>query len=276
MSGETALRKDPAKVKPASSQNPFYQVDVETISSRASRSDFDEAEIDNLAASILESGGLMRPLPLKKTGFEQYEVLEGSELEFFAAQRAQEANPRRGEMVNSFVVDDDNLNAVEKQMQIRKRNTPVRISKPTSKAESLSPDMSGETALRKDPAKVKPASSQNPFYQVDVETISSRASRSDFDEAEIDNLAASILESGGLMRPLPLKKTGFEQYEVLEGSELEFFAAQRAQEANPRRGEMVNSFVVDDDNLNAVEKQMQILQKELKVGIGIYKKMGNR
>lgn len=81
----------------------YYLVDVKSIQSTTPRSKFKVDQLETLAQSILETGGLLSPLLLKQTGPESYEVLAG-DLEYYAAVRAKEIDPRKGEMVNAFVI----------------------------------------------------------------------------------------------------------------------------------------------------------------------------
>jgi polyhydroxyalkanoate synthesis regulator phasin len=98
------------------------------------------------------------------------------------------------------------------------------------------------------------------YYLVDVKSITTKAPRSAFKVDEIDTLAQSILSSGGLLSPLLLKQTGIESYEVLAG-DLEYYAAARAKELNPRAAEMVNAFVVPNDLAETAIKQLETLKK---------------
>ncbi len=83
----------------------YYLVDVKSISSKTPRSHFSEDELEALAQSILNVGGLLTPLLLKQTGAESYEVLAGDRA-YYAAVRAREINPRQAETVNAFVVPE--------------------------------------------------------------------------------------------------------------------------------------------------------------------------
>lgn len=98
------------------------------------------------------------------------------------------------------------------------------------------------------------------YYLVDVKSITAKAPRSAFKVDEIDTLAQSILASGGLLSPLLLRQTGMESYEVLVG-DLEYYAAARAKELNPRAAEMVNAFVVPNDLAETAVKQIEALKK---------------
>jgi hypothetical protein len=94
---------------------------------------------------------------------------------------------------------------------------------------------------------------------IDVANVTSSVPRSDFQEADLDILADMILESGGILKPLILKKIGFEKYEVVDGH-FEYYAAARAREKNPSEGEMVNALIISPDKEKAVLKQATILR----------------
>ncbi len=96
------------------------------------------------------------------------------------------------------------------------------------------------------------------YYLVDVKSITSDVPRSNFEEAELDQLADLILEAGGLIKPLSLRQTGPESYEVIEGHR-EYFASVRAKEKNPRKGEMINAFVLNSEEEAPVIEQSEVL-----------------
>ncbi|TVP56098.1 MAG: chromosome partitioning protein ParB [Nodularia sp. (in: Bacteria)] len=97
------------------------------------------------------------------------------------------------------------------------------------------------------------------FLMVDVAGVTSSVPRSNFSEADLNILADKILESGGLLKPLVLKKTGFEKYEVIDGH-FEYYAAVKAREKNSDEGEMVNSLIISSEKEEAVLKQAIILK----------------
>jgi hypothetical protein len=59
-------------------------------------------------------------------------------------------------------------------------------------------------------------------------------------------------------RVLILKQVGVERYVVIDG-QLEYFAAVRAREKNPRKGEMVNAFLVTSSDETVIQKQIELL-----------------
>lgn len=96
------------------------------------------------------------------------------------------------------------------------------------------------------------------FSLVDVKSITSDVPRSNFVEADIDNLADMILETGGIIRPLVVKMTGAESYTVVDGH-FEYYAAVRSKEKDPRKGEMVNAFIISPKSEQIVKKQAEAM-----------------
>jgi len=116
----------------------FASVDVKCIISDVSRSTFSEQEIEQLADSILKNDSLLRPLILKQTGIENFVVLDGH-LEFYAAVRAREKNPRQAEMVNSFVIPPKDESTVNEQINfLRQSDKLIDLSSTTDKTEGIS------------------------------------------------------------------------------------------------------------------------------------------
>jgi hypothetical protein len=97
------------------------------------------------------------------------------------------------------------------------------------------------------------------FYLVDIKNITSDTPRSNFAEPDLDSLADRILESGGVVRPLILKTLDLENYTVVDGH-FEYYAAVRAREKDPRKGEMVNAFVISPKSEDIVLKQVAAFQ----------------
>jgi len=125
----------------------FFTVDVVSISSSQPRSSFDAVAIENLADDILASGGLVRPLVLKPSGIEEYSVISG-DLEYYAAVRAREKDPRQAEMVNAFVVNLKQEAKITQQLAHLDANfspsdrptSAQKTSQPTTEIASKAPD----------------------------------------------------------------------------------------------------------------------------------------
>lgn len=97
------------------------------------------------------------------------------------------------------------------------------------------------------------------FSLVDVKSITSDVPRSNFAEADLDNLADIILKAEGIIRPLVVKTIGIESFSVVDGH-FEYYAAVRAKEKDARKGEMVNAFVISPKLEDLVVKQAAILR----------------
>lgn len=117
----------------------FSLVDVKGITSNVPRSNFSEADLDSLADMILESGGIIRPLVVKATGAENYTVVDGH-FEYYASVRAKEKNPRKGEMVNAFVISPKIEDIVAKQAavfrELESPDKPIKAPSDTSNLEA--------------------------------------------------------------------------------------------------------------------------------------------
>jgi ParB family transcriptional regulator, chromosome partitioning protein len=83
----------------------FLLIDLKDIVSSVDREKFSDSELETLADLIVEMGGLMRPILLKKIGFESFKVIDGH-LEYYASLIAQEKDPNL-ETINAFVVEPE-------------------------------------------------------------------------------------------------------------------------------------------------------------------------
>jgi predicted nucleic acid-binding OB-fold protein len=117
----------------------FLMVDVESVTSSVLRSEFPESDLEIIADMILESGGILKPLVLKRIGFERYEVVDGH-LEYYAAVRAREKNPSEGEMVNALIISPESEEAILKQAatlrELESTDKSVKNTAETKKSES--------------------------------------------------------------------------------------------------------------------------------------------
>lgn len=104
----------------------FYFVDVSSIQSNVPRSNFSEDQIEQLADIILESEGVLNVILLTQTGINSYNVLAG-DLEYYAAVRAKEKNPRQGEMINAVIVQPSNQDTLLKQAELFNREKVVKV-----------------------------------------------------------------------------------------------------------------------------------------------------
>lgn len=112
----------------------FVTIDVKEIECEGSRANFDSSEIEILSDLILAGGGILQPLILKQSG-ERYAIIDGY-LEYFAAVRAREKNPRKGEMVYAFIINEKDEKGIREQLKIlrpsNKEVAPAKIVNPDS------------------------------------------------------------------------------------------------------------------------------------------------
>ncbi len=95
-----------------------------------------------------------------------------------------------------------------------------------------------------------------------VKKINSPVDRSTFSENALNNAATSILKAEGLINPLVVKRLSLDAYEVVNGH-LEYYAAVRAREIDPLKGETIGAFIIDSDNEAALQEQVEILRSNV-------------
>jgi hypothetical protein len=99
-------------------------------------------------------------------------------------------------------------------------------------------------------------------YWIPVSAITCLTPRSEFPDEAIQSLAESIVATDGLLRPLIVVSLGYldmrEIFQVIDNS-LEYWAAVRAKELNPRLEE-VNAFLIAPSILEAAAAQLECLQ----------------
>jgi ParB family chromosome partitioning protein len=95
---------------------------------------------------------------------------------------------------------------------------------------------------------------------VAVKKITSAVPRSNFAEADLEKLARLILESGGLINPIIVRRNGMDAYEIVDG-DFEYYAAARAKEIEPVNGETIGAFILEEENEELLLEQLEILRK---------------
>jgi DNA uptake protein ComE-like DNA-binding protein len=95
------------------------------------------------------------------------------------------------------------------------------------------------------------------FLLIDLQDVVATKERSYFPETDLQNLANLIVAMKGLIRPVILKKIGFERFQIIEGN-LEYYACLIAKEKE-RSLETINAFVVDKEAENIALQQIQLL-----------------
>lgn len=95
---------------------------------------------------------------------------------------------------------------------------------------------------------------------VAVKKISSSQPRSIFADEELEEAAKLILENEGVINPIVIRRTSLQSYEVIDG-DFEYYAAARAREIDPRKGEMIGVFIIEPENEEALTKQVKLFRK---------------
>ena len=93
-----------------------------------------------------------------------------------------------------------------------------------------------------------------------VKKITSTVPRSNFAERDLEKLAQLILELGGLINPIILRRNGMDAYEIVDG-DFEYYAAARAKEIEPLKGETIGAFILEEENEKLLLEQLEILRK---------------
>jgi ParB-like chromosome segregation protein Spo0J len=95
---------------------------------------------------------------------------------------------------------------------------------------------------------------------VAVKRITSAVPRSNFAEPDLDKLARLILNSGGLINPIIVRRTSMDSYEIVDGN-FEYYAAARAREIDGLKGETIGAFILEPENEELLLEQLEILRK---------------
>ena len=95
---------------------------------------------------------------------------------------------------------------------------------------------------------------------VAVKRITSAVPPSNFAEPDLEKLARLILESGGLINPIIVRRTGMDSYEIVDG-DFEYYAAAKAREINSLKGETIGAFILEPENEELLLEQVQALRK---------------
>ena len=75
----------------------------------------------------------------------------------------------------------------------------------------------------------------------------------------LTKLASLILDGGGLINPLIVKRRGYEDYDLVDG-DLQYFAAKRAAQIDPIHGESIDAYIIEEDNADVIQQQMGIFR----------------
>ena len=93
-----------------------------------------------------------------------------------------------------------------------------------------------------------------------VKKITSTVPRANFADRDLEKVAQLILELGGLINPIILRRNGMDAYEIVDG-DFEYYAAAKAREINPMKGETIGAFILEPENEELLLEQVQALRK---------------
>jgi hypothetical protein len=93
-----------------------------------------------------------------------------------------------------------------------------------------------------------------------VKKITSTVPRANFADRDLEKVAQLILELGGLINPIILRRNGMDAYEIVDG-DFEYYAAAKAREINPMKGETIGAFILEPENEQLLLEQVQALRK---------------
>jgi hypothetical protein len=145
---------------------------------------------------------------VKKVGFEKYEIVSGAK-EFYAVKRARELN-REVESVETFLVKPSEVKAAKKQLSL-------------FKDERHEIDAVGQER-----------------FKIDLDDIDSSVKPK---KVSLAAQSKSLLEVGGNLVPVVLKKSKGGRFEVVSGHQV-YHAAMRAK-GQERSFETVNAVIID-------------------------------
>ncbi|WP_254568477.1 hypothetical protein [Oscillatoria sp. HE19RPO] len=95
---------------------------------------------------------------------------------------------------------------------------------------------------------------------VAVKKITSSVPRETFSELELEQVAKLSLEASGLINPMVLRRTSMQSYEVVDGH-FEYYAAVKAKELEPMKGEMIPAFLLEPENEEVLLEQVKVLRQ---------------
>lgn len=95
---------------------------------------------------------------------------------------------------------------------------------------------------------------------VAVKKIASTVPRSNFADRDLEKLARLILELGGSINPIVVRRNGMDGYEIVQG-DFEYYAAAKAREIDPFKGETIGAFILEPENEELLLEQVKILRK---------------
>ncbi len=114
-------------------------VAVKKITSTTLDTNFDEEQLKKLAQQILKAEGLISPLILRRNDLQSYEVIDGH-FEYYAAVKARELDPRKGEMISAYIIEAENpviSSAILEQVELLKKSRSIALPSPEKSSKTI-------------------------------------------------------------------------------------------------------------------------------------------
>ncbi|MEG4997398.1 ParB/Srx family N-terminal domain-containing protein [Microcoleus sp. B4-D4] len=138
-------------------------VAVKKIVSAVPSSNFAQPDLEKLARLILNLGGLINPIIVRRTGMDSYEIVDGN-FEFYAAARAKEIEPFKGETIGAFILEPENEELLLAQLEILRSGA---VSE--SRGESATPEESSITeSVGENPVSEPPSSFEQRLINIEA------------------------------------------------------------------------------------------------------------
>ncbi len=200
-------------------------VAVKKITCKSPRSLFADDELEQAANLILATEGVLNPIVVRRTSLKSYEVVDGI-FEYYAAARAREIDPKKGEMIGAFVIEEDNEELLTQQVKLFRNNDPKPIINPVITEDILTNFINNlESRLDKIAHQLIEATTAKVKLEYEIKDLQKQLTN----KAEVlelfNNLDASQLAS-------KLKITGIKQYTQISDAVVTERNKQRFQSLN--------------------------------------------
>lgn len=114
-------------------------VAIKKITSTTLDTNFDEEQLKKLAQQILKAEGLISPLILRRNDLQSYEVIDGH-FEYYAAVKARELDPRKGEMISAYIIEAENpiiSSAILEQIELLRQSRSIALPSPEKSSKTI-------------------------------------------------------------------------------------------------------------------------------------------
>lgn len=174
---------------------PTSLVAVKKISSSVARSSFPAEEIEKAAHLIIDVEGTINPIILRRTSLESYEVVNGH-FEYYAAVRAREISPLKGEMIQAIILEPENEKALLDQVNLLRRDS---NPKPLPDGNSNDLEFRFANLEKVFQSQFEELRKENRNLKQSIDQLADKAQNSGFSEELIDAIVNRVVEA---VRPI--------------------------------------------------------------------------